>query len=332
MAQFEPLFEEYRAGVLECVHYGSLCAVDAQDEVLFQRGGADWDCFFRSASKPIQVLPVLARGLHAQYGLTEEEAAIFSGSHWGDPEHVRALDSILEKTGLSEDQMVMLPTYPVRPSNRDALLRSNLPPRRIYHNCAGKHLALMLLARELGERAQDYWRRDSRAQRAVCEAIARVSGTPEEAIRVGVDGCGVPVFAVPFRNIARAFLRLARPERIPDERLAEAAAQNFKRLHAHPNMLAGEGLICSMITADPDLIGKSGALGVYAIGIRSLGIGIVSKISDGSHAEFEAVAIALLRRFGAARETLRALEERFPQDIINDNREHVGYRKCTIDR
>ena len=57
--------------------------------------------FFRSSSKPIQALPVIARGLDKKYGLTDEETAIFSGSHQGDTFHVAALKSIYEKAGLT---------------------------------------------------------------------------------------------------------------------------------------------------------------------------------------------------------------------------------------
>ncbi len=325
----EALFEEYRGDVLECVHYGTYALVD-ENEMILSKGDADWRCFYRSASKPIQALPILTRGLNQKYGLTDEESAIISGSHWGDEEHVRVCQSILEKTGLREEQMVMLPTYPVRPSRRDELLWKNLPPRKLYHNCAGKHLGLMMLARELNEPVESYWRRDSRTQRAVLDMIALVSQTPEAFIGVGVDGCGVPVFAVPFQNIARSFLNLVRPERIPNDAVARTAAENYGRLHLFPTMLAGKDLVCSIIAKNPDLLGKSGAQGVYALGIRSLGIGMAVKIIDGSHAEFEDAVIATLRHLGVHKDTVAELEEKYPQTITNDNKEHVGIRRSVI--
>ncbi|MCL1854566.1 MAG: asparaginase [Clostridia bacterium] len=326
----EALFEEYRGGVLECVHYGAYALVHERDGLIRQKGDADWSCFYRSASKPIQALPVLMRGLHRKYGLTDEETAILSGSHWGDEEHVRVLESILAKAGLNEEQMVMLPAYPVRPSRKDDLLRKNAAPRKLYHNCAGKHLGLMMLARELGEPVESYWRRNSRAQREVRSMIALVSETPEDRIGVGVDGCGVPVFAVPFQNIARSFLNLARPERIKNDRVAQAAFENYRRVHRHPTMLAGDGLVCSIVAKSPDLLGKSGALGVYAIGIRSLGIGMALKISDGSHAEFEAAVIETLKHLGVAEDVADELSEKYPPALFNGNQELVGFRKSVI--
>ena len=324
--QTEVLFEEYREGVLECLHYGTACVVD-RNGVVASVGDSDWTCFFRSASKPIQALPVLVRGLHRKYGLSEEETAIFSGSHWGDEAYVRVCESIMAKTGLREEDMIMLPTYPNRPSRREALLRANQPPRRIYHNCSGKHLCLMLLARELGESVTDYWKRESKTQRIVREMIAELSDTPYDDVRVGVDGCGVPVFAVPFRQIARTYLKLSCPELIDDPDIRSAVEANMRRLHAYPNMIAGEGVVDSIVTANPDLIAKSGAMGVYAIGVRSRGLGIAFKVMDGSHDEFADEAIEALGQLGIAPETAAEIRRFYSDQIVNDNREVVGLRK-----
>ena len=326
----EVLFEEYRGNVLECLHHGTICVVD-RDGPVAGIGDTDWICYYRSASKPIQALPVLVRGVHRKYGLTEEETAIFSGSHWGDEAHVRVCESIMAKTGLREDDMIMLPTYPNRPARREALLRANLPPRKIYHNCSGKHLCLMLLARELGEPVRDYWKRDSRTQRAVREMIADMSDTPYDDVRVGVDGCGVPVFAVPFRRIAGTYLKLSCPELIGDADVREAVVENMARLHAYPHMIAGRDIVDSIITADPDLIAKSGAMGVYAMGVRSRGLGIAFKVMDGSHDEFAAEAAETLCQLGIAPEVAAALRRVYPDHIVNDNREIVGCRKAVFD-
>ena len=322
----EVLFEEYREDVLECLHYGTACVVD-KNGVVASVGDSDWTCYFRSASKPVQALPVLVRGLHKKYGLTEEETAIFSGSHWGDEAHVRVCESIMAKTGLREADMIMLPTYPNRPSRREALLRASQPPRKIYHNCSGKHLCLMLLARELGEPVTDYWKRESRTQRIVREMIAYMSDTPYDDVRVGVDGCGVPVFAVPFRQIAGTYLKLSCPELIGDGDIRSAVEANMRRLHAHPNMIAGEDIVDTIVTANPDLIAKSGAMGVFAMGVRSRGLGIVFKVIDGSHDEFADEAIEAFRQLGIAPETAGAIRRLYSDRIVNDNREIVGYRK-----
>ena len=142
--RFEPLFEEYREGVLECVHYGALVAVNRHGEIIFQKGEADWTCFYRSASKPIQALPVIQHGLDARYGLTHEETVLLAGSHAGEACHVAALESIFKKTELREDMLVMKPAVPAYAPANEERVRQGLPPRSCDRICAGKHAALML--------------------------------------------------------------------------------------------------------------------------------------------------------------------------------------------
>lgn len=323
------LFEEYREGILECAHQGMVCAVD-ENGIFASVGDTDWQCYYRSCSKPIQALPVIMRGLDQKYGLTEEETAIFSGSHAGDPEHVRVLESIMKKTGLKEEQMIMLPTYPGRPEERERLLREGQAPRKIYHNCSGKHLGLMLLVRELGEPVEKYWVRGSKTQEEIIKVISAMSDVPTEKILVGVDGCGVPVYAVPFHSIAASYLKLVRPEQIQDWHLREAVEKNMKILHEYPNMLGCAGDIGSVMTANSDLIGKSGAKGVYAMGIRSLGLGIVFKIMDGSQEEFASGVLHILDELGYPKEIREELSVCCSDKIVNDNKEVVGDRRAVF--
>lgn len=324
------LFEEYREDILACVHHGAACVVD-KDGITAAVGDTDWTCFYRSASKPIQSLPVLIHGLDQKYGLTEEETALFSGSHWGDEEHVRVLESIMQKTGLKEEQMIMLPTYPNRLSERNRLIENHMPPRKVYHNCSGKHLGMMLLARELGEEVSGYWRRDSRTQQEILRIISMMTDVAAKDIRTGVDGCGVPVYAVPFHSIATSYLRLVCPELIQDLVLQTAVIKNINMIHQYPHMIAGKDIVCSVLASSGDLLGKSGAMGVYALGIRSLGVGVVVKIMDGSHDEFAAAVLRVFEELDYDnQEVAEQLKELYPAAVVNDNKEMVGYRKAVF--
>ena len=144
---FAPLVREYRGDTLDLTHFGYLVIVDEHSKVLYSVGDPDDIVFYRSASKPIQALPVIARGLDKKYGITEEESVIFAGSHAGEPYHIAALESILAKTGLTEDMLVMKPAVPAYAPANEARIRAGIPPRKLFHNCAGKHCALMLLQR-----------------------------------------------------------------------------------------------------------------------------------------------------------------------------------------
>lgn len=58
---FEVLVQEKRAELLENVHIGMICGVNEQFETKYQVGDTEHYTFFRSASKPIQALPVYCK-------------------------------------------------------------------------------------------------------------------------------------------------------------------------------------------------------------------------------------------------------------------------------
>ncbi len=322
----EPLVYEVRGQVLDLIHAGHLCVVDERGNTVFSAGEPDTMAYFRSSSKPIQVLPVIAAGLDLSYGITEEESAIFAASHLGEPFHIRALESIFQKAGLCEDQLVMDPAAPAAVSANEERLRAGLPKRKLYHNCSGKHAALMLRQRALGGEVSDYWRMDAPVQREVMRVMSVVSETRE--IERGVDGCGVPVFATPLKNIAVAFKNLACPEQIREDSLAEAAANYIPRMHDYPLMISGTGRLCSLLNADPDIVAKGGANGMYAFGLKKERLGVACKVTDGTSSCFPLIVWTVLEGLGCLSEQTRAaLLTLEPTQVYNDNRLIVGEKK-----
>ena len=150
---YAPLLTENRSGTFDLIRYGYICIVDEHSRVLYQAGDPEDFVFYRSASKPIQSLPVFKYGLDRKYGLTDEESAILSGSHAGMPVHVAAVENILRKAGFDEDILCMNPAAPGDEASNERRLRAGLPKRKVYHNCSGKHCALLMVQRELGGRA-----------------------------------------------------------------------------------------------------------------------------------------------------------------------------------
>lgn len=321
----QALIEEYREGVLECVHEGMVCVVGPEG-VRKAIGDPNWRCFYRSCSKPIQALPIIQLELDRKYGLTEEEAAIFSASHWGDPYHVGLLERVMEKTGLREEQMIMLPTYPNRPEAAEALMLAGKPRRKIYHNCSGKHLALMMLQRELGGKVEDYWKTDSLAQAEIRRTISVLAETDE--IGVGVDGCGVPVFAVGMRHFAASYKNLACIDTITDPGVRAGAAAFVPRIHEYPWMMRGTGYLCSLLNYDPNIVAKGGANGAYGFGLKKQRLGVAFKLADGTEDVWPMIVAAVLKGLGClTAATEERLDTLHPQYITNDNDTIVGRRE-----
>lgn len=321
MPSFQPLVNEYRGNILDLVHMGYVCVVDEDSNVIGSVGDPDEVVFYRSASKPIQALPVIARGLDVKYGLTREETAIFAGSHQGDTFHVKALEGIFEKAGFTEDMLCMDPAMP-------QVHYEGERPRKFCHNCSGKHAGAMLLQRELGGEVHDYWKEDSPAQQEILRSVALISEYPVEKVGLGLDGCGVPVFAVGMKNIAIGFKNLVRPGKIKDEALSRAAERFVPRMHAYPHMVKGLGTMCTLLNSDPDIVSKGGANGCYGIGIKSLGIGISIKLADGTNGVWPMVIAEVFRQLGYENPAvLDVLDSLCPSVAVNDNGSPCGLKK-----
>lgn len=125
---------------------------------------------------------------------------------------------------------------------------------------------------------KDYWKVGSVGQNEVLRTMSVLSEYPEEKVVIGIDGCGVPVFAYPMKNIATAYKNLACIDTIQDDVLQDAARRFIPRIHEYPHMMRGTGYLCSLINHDANIIAKGGANSVYGIGIKKERIGISSRL------------------------------------------------------
>lgn len=334
---YTPLISEYRfdpsedpkSATFDLMHYGYVCIVDENSNVLYSAGDCDDLVFYRSASKPIQALPVFKYGLDKLYGIKEKESVVMSASHAGEPFHVEAVESILKKGGFSEDILCMKPTHPGSESANEARIRAGIPERKVFHNCSGKHSALLLIQKYLGGVPEDYWKVDTPVFREIADTIGAVAET--DRMKIGVDGCGVPVFAVGMKNIAISYKNLACPDKIRDEGLQRAAIDNVNRIMRHPEMIRGTDFLCSIMNEDPNIIAKGGANGVYGFGLKEQRLGIAFKFIDGTEAAWPFMIKEILKALGALKpEHEKRLDILHPTYFVNDNDRIVGERRCEI--
>lgn len=325
------LIEEYRGGLLENIHPGRICVVGPDREVLFSAGDTAAPLYYRSSSKPLQALAPLLDGLDKKYGLTVRETALLCGSHAGEPVHVETLLSMLEKIGAKEEDLLMLPTYP---ANQDAFreaIRLGLPPRKAWHNCSGKHAGAMMLQKEAAGSVAGYWKKDSPAQQKILSVIAEMAEVTPASIPIGVDGCGVPVFAVPLYNMALSYLKLACPDMIAAAPLRETVCRTVEAMKEYPVMVRGNGFLCTEINRDRNIVAKGGAKGVYCLALRRERIGIALKFDDGTEECWPIAIKRILEKLGYRdAQTLAMLDSLRPLSLTNDNNETVGEYRPTF--
>lgn len=326
MQKMNELIYEFRGELLEDIHYGLIAGMDFSGAARYAVGDIDKMCYLRSCSKAIQCLPLFMHDFDRKFGFTDEEAAIFAASHYGQPCHIRALESILKKLGLTEDILIMKPTYPLDPNEAHRMIAEHMPKRKIYHNCAGKHLGMIVMSLGLGLSPYDYWKVDGELQVMIKNVIAQLSGFPADKIVVGVDGCGVPVYALPLKNCAMAFASLSDPSNIADEHMLHAIRRVTELMHKYPYMIEGEGTATTAMLRDPNILAKEGAEGMYIFALKKERVSFALKVSDGAHKTVTHVIQGILNQIHYDNPSLmEELYKLVPRDVYNDNDLKVGY-------
>ncbi|GGD79455.1 asparaginase [Paenibacillus nasutitermitis] len=328
---FIKLVEEYRGGILENVHYGAVTVVDEKGKILYKAGNPEHVTYLRSAAKPFQALPVMKRRIDEVYGLTGKEAALFTASHRGEAFHIEALESMFHKMGLKEENLHCCATYPLNEDAKAERHRAHEPKRKIFHNCSGKHAGLIGLSKHMGWNEQTYYEPGHPVQQEIMEIMAYMAEVHVTSIPQGIDGCGLPIFALPLHKIAYSYLKLACPDLIGDTDIRNAAAVTAKLMNDYPDMIADTKFVCSALLRDDNLTAKGGAKGVYGIGLRKERIGISLKVSDGSEQVWPCIIASILERIGYRNQsTIDRLYALTPNEIINDGGTPVGERRAVF--
>jgi L-asparaginase II len=291
------LVDVIRSGFVECVHRGSVIALDSTAGVLVKAGEPDQLCFPRSAAKPLQAVGMLRAGLR----LDPPEVALAAGSHSGEHVHVRRVRDLLTRNGLPESALACPPALPLGEQAAHGVLAAGGGKARVFMNCSGKHTAMLLTCVAAGWPTDRYTDPAHPLQLAIKAAMEDLAGEPVTV--VGVDGCGAPALGLTLTGVARAYLRLVEAEPgTPERAVAEA-------MRAHPELVGGTGRdVTRLMAGVPGLLAKDGAAGVYAAALPS-GRAVALKIVDGSKEARMPVLVGVLRRLGVDAPVLDELAE-----------------------
>lgn len=315
-----------RGDVVEAVYRAHIAVVDSTGRLRYTLGDSSYLTYWRSSSKPFQALPLVESGAADAFHLEEQEIAVACASHNAEDFHTDAVRSILGKAGLTEDDLQCGAHEVDRSFQRRDLGKGEFPTR-IYSNCSGKHTGMLTTSKHMGWPTVTYRDPAHPLQKLNLKNLSALSGHPESQIRIGVDGCGVPVFAMPIQNMAQTFASLAAPEDLPDRRAVALTRLRDAMMH-HPHMIAGTKRFDSdlMREAGGSVVCKSGAAGLQCVGLPELGLGIAIKMEDADYQWGPATTIAVLRQLDAlSPAALKALERyaTFPP-ILNTREEIVG--------
>jgi L-asparaginase II len=302
------LAEEVRSGLVETVHDGAVAVVSASGDLIASYGEIDRPFYFRSSAKPFQAAVSQACGA----GLAREQIALACASHDGEPVHVALVESILASAGLTANDLRNPPGWPLAASAQRRLAAGgHTTPSRLWHNCSGKHAAMLAATVASGWDPSTYLDPHHPLQARITESISDLAGPVEP---IGVDGCGAPVFATTARGMARAFARLS---------VAEEFLEIFDAMHAFPALVSGVDNVDAAIATQLDAVAKRGAAGAIGIGLRGR-LGIAVKVWGGSGLIAGVAGLAALDQLGALTPFARERLQRHSHPVVKGGGQAVG--------
>lgn len=330
----EPLVQVKRGSLVESRHRGHIVTIEPNGTLVAHLGTPDLVTYLRSSAKPFQALPLLISGAADRFGFTDAEIALACGSHSGEEIHVEIVKSMLAKIALPSTALRCGTHEPFSQRIAQQLREAGAKPDVLQNNCSGKHAGMLALALHLGVSVENYDQPDHPVQTAIYQIIAKFADTPVENLKVAVDGCGVPVFAVTVRAMALMYARLVAPPLEYDKATREACSRLVAAVTLYPELVGGatDRLDTEIMRAGKQrMISKVGAEGVYTLGLLPcdqwpLGLGLALKIEDGDdYRARPTVVIESLKQLGILpEEALQALAPYSAFRVRNHRGESVG--------
>jgi L-asparaginase II len=272
----------------ESRHYGSLAVTDVEGQLIYGVGAVDGaPAYLRSSAKPFQAIPLIESGAAERFGLSDQEIAVACASHNGEDEHVRVVGGMLERAGLSPDQLLCGAHLPYYEPAATALTRAGQPPSNLHSNCSGKHTGMLLVCKQMGWPTENYNEPEHPLQKWILEIVAEFCGMPVSEVATGVDGCSVVCFGMTVRQMATGFARLSDPtywEQAGKPEHARAVKRIINAMMAHPFMVGGTARNDTdlMQLAPGRVFSKGGAEAVWCMGFPERGLGLALKVEDGT--------------------------------------------------
>lgn len=320
------LAKVYRGKIVESSHSGHIAVVNSNGKLLKYLGNPYRITYARSAVKPIQAIPVLETGAADKYALSDADLALICSSHNGEPQHTGRVLAILKRASISVDALQCGTHIPLARYVYEKLIKEGKELTSLYHNCSGKHAGMLITAKHMGETLEDYYKPEHPVQQRILKIISEIFDYEINKIKIGIDGCGVPVHALPLERLAYAFARLANPEIFRPERIM-ACKRITEAMMNYPEMVGGTGRFCTdfMRVSQGGQFGKLGAESVYLVGDIKSGIGIAIKIEDGNTRALYPVVLEVLKQLDLLKkEQIEQLTSYYMPKLKNTRNEEIG--------
>ncbi|MGH9548718.1 MAG: asparaginase, partial [Terriglobales bacterium] len=251
--------------------------------------------------------------------LQPEHLAIMMSSHNAEPMHIALLNEVMQTTGVREEWLQCPRAYPQETESRRRLKEEGIAPRRLYHNCSGKHFGYLLQMKTLGVPLESYTSFDAPHFVALKKLISHLLHHQGHELPATTDGCQLPNFGVSIYEMASLYQGLANGSVRSFEGTEgigvtlDDVTQIRALMLQFPLIIGGSDRLDSklmqgygQLRQDVRVIAKEGADGLLAVGVSACekfphGLGILIKLASGFDARhMEVILREILAQLGLA--------------------------------
>ena len=328
----EILVNTYRGNIVDLFTTGSVAVVDYKGKLLYSAGNPEQIAYMRSSAKLMQAMVPMTLGVCNAYNFTDMEIAQICASHSGEEIHVNTVRSILNKAGLDESYLQCGAHYPFKADITEKMKKNDEEALQIHNNCSGKHSGMLATVKYMNEDLATYYKVEHPHQKRILKMISEICEYPEEKIEIGLDGCGVPVHAMPLKDFAYGMARMSHPESL-GEKLAPSAEKIMKSCLANPlNMSGSDRIDYKIMSKYPGrIVVKVGSNGYFTAAIPEMGIGVAVKVDDGKTQSDNIVLLETLRQIGFIPESdLEYFADDIKPMVYNHKKELAGYSEAVF--
>lgn len=313
-----------RGRVEDLYTMGTIAVVNSKGQLAYSNGDPSEAAFSRSSEKLMQALTPLSLGAEKEFFLTNKEIAVICASHSGEKFHIETIKGILEKIGLDESYLKCGAHYPFKKDVELEMRKRGENPRQIHNNCSGKHAGMLMAAKLLNADLDRYYSPDYPVQVKIRNIISELCEYEIKDSEIAVDGCGVPVHAMPIYNYAYGMAKMGARENLP-EKLEAPCERIINSITENPEYTSGTDRIDFKIIGKypGDIIVKSGANGFFGGLMPKMKLGFGIKIYDGNSDTRNVLLIALLKKFGIIKKEDYDYFEKAAPTLIKNHRDEV---------
>jgi len=160
------------------------------------------------------------------------------------------------------------------------------------------------------------------AEKMILAAVSEICEYPKRKIGIGIDGCGVPVFAMPLYNMAFGFSKLVTHQG-KDQETSKTYEIIASSMLKYPEMVSGFGRFDLALAkvGKGNILSKAG-VALYCLGLMDRGWGMAAKIVDGARVAIGPVVCETLRQLDVVKKSEMREFGEYALPVIRNHKGH----------